>query len=554
MSLRWRFSLALLSSAILILGGLLLTLDHSLREMRLRRGQEWRTRQVDEVQLRLDRMASLTVASVEDLRSSTELRRFLEEAENQGGSERRDLRLWASEHAPQFELDHLLILSPGGRILSQLPKPQAQGVTHPQYRMLREQAHTKVLAWKSWAVDDSSGDLWWVGAVRELVYDNQSYLVVGASALSPGRLTEIASRSGARSLTLGIALHPLVSVPLPQSWRVEGELPLALDPGEPPSLPVLKSMRTRLLHLSLLSFLIVLVLTPLLAHGLVRPLDELRRAVHRMESGERQIEFAAGGPTEVKELAKALHDLSQSLQSSEARMRSAERRAAWREMARRVAHEIKNALSPLTLAMDNVETAAQREDPAARRALVASLGTAREQLGSLDRLVSEFRDFARTPRLNFQPAQALSLAELALASVREQYPKLEFRIVERATVGVVIVDPEQMRRVMQNLLANAAQAAPQAPIELALGVGPGAERWWFAVLDRGPGLPEEIASHWGEPYHTTKEGGTGLGLSIARQVVEGHQGVLSARTRKGGGLEIHADLPREASLAMEENT
>jgi len=313
-------------------------------------------------------------------------------------------------------------------------------------------------------------------------------------------------------------------------------------------------MRTRLLHLSLLSFLIVLVLTPLLAHGLVRPLDELRRAVHRMESGERQIEFAAGGPTEVKELAKALHDLSQSLQSSEARMRSAERRAAWREMARRVAHEIKNALSPLTLAMDNVETAAQREDPAARRALVASLGTAREQLGSLDRLVSEFRDFARTPRLNFQPAQALSLAELALASVREQYPKLEFRIVERATVGVVIVDPEQMRRVMQNLLANAAQAAPQAPIELALGVGPGAERWWFAVLDRGPGLPEEIASHWGEPYHTTKEGGTGLGLSIARQVVEGHQGVLSARTRKGGGLEIHADLPREASLAMEENT
>lgn len=554
MSLRWRFSLALLFSAILILGGLLLTLDHSLREMRARRGQEWRTRQVDEVQLRLDRMASLTVASVEDLMSSTELRRFLEEAEKQGGSERRDLRLWASEHAPQFELDHLLILSPEGRVLSQVPKPQAQGVTHPQQGMLREQAHTKVLAWKSWAVDDSSGDHWWVGAVRELAYDNHGYLVVGASALSPGRLTEIASRSGARSLTLGIALQPLVSVPLPQSWRVVGELPLALDPGEPPFLPVLKSMRTRLLHLSLLSFLIVLVLTPLLAHGLVRPLDELRNAVHRMESGERQIEFAGGGPTEVQELAKALRDLSQSLQSSEARMRSAERRAAWREMARRVAHEIKNALSPLTLAMDNVETAAQREDPAARRALVSSLGTAREQLGSLDRLVSEFRDFASTPRLNFQPTQALSLAELALAGVREQYPKIEFRIVEQATVGVVIVDPEQMRRVMQNLLTNAAQAAPHDPIELALGVGPGTEKWWFAVLDRGPGLPEEIASHWGEPYHTTKEGGTGLGLSIARQVVEGHQGVLSARARKGGGLEIHADLPREASLAMEEDT
>ncbi len=554
MSLRWRFSLALLCSAVLILGGLLLTLDHSLREMKARSGQEWRTRQADEVRLRLDRMASMTVASVEDLASSSALRRFLEEAEEQGGSERRDLRLWASEYAPRFELDHLLILSPEGRVLSQAPKPQAQGVMHPQYAMLREQAHTKVLAWKSWTADDSGDASWWVGAAREVSFEDRAYLVVGASALSASRLTEIASRSGAKSLSLGLALKPLISVQLPAGWRIQGELPLALDPGEPPSLPVLQSMRTRLFRLSLMSFLIVLVLTPLLAHGLVRPLDVLRRAVHRMESGEREIEFAVGGPTEVKELANALRDLSQSLQSSEARMRSAERRAAWREMARRVAHEIKNALSPLTLAMDNVETAARRDDPAARRALVSSLQTAREQLQSLDRLVSEFRDFARTPRLAFQPTQALSLAELALASVREQYPKLEFRIVERATVGVVSVDPEQMRRVMQNLLANAAQAAPHAPIELALGTGPGNDRWWFAVLDRGPGLPEEIASHWGEPYHTTKEGGTGLGLSIARQVVEGHQGVLSARARSGGGLEIHADLPREASLAREEDT
>jgi nitrogen fixation/metabolism regulation signal transduction histidine kinase len=420
--------------------------------------------------------------------------------------------------------------------------------------MFEEQAHTKVLAWKSWAPDERSDVIWWVGAVRELAYEDQSYLVVGASALSPERLTEIASRCGARSLALGLALQALIAVPLPENWRVEGELPLVLDPGEPPSLPVLQSMRTRLLHLSILSFLLVLVLMPLLAHGLVRPLDELRSAVHRMESGEREIEFTARGPTEVRELANALRELSESLQSSEARMRSAERRAAWREMARRVAHEIKNALSPLTLAMDNVETAAQREDPAARRALASSLKTAREQLESLDRLVSEFRDFARTPRLNFQRTQALALAELALASVREQFPGLEFRIVEHAAVGVVSIDPEQMRRVMQNLLTNAAQAAPHAPIELALGAGPGSERWWFAVLDRGPGLPEEIASHWGEPYHTTKEGGTGLGLSIARQVVEGHQGVLSARKRPGGGLEIHADLPREASLSLEEDT
>lgn len=553
MSLRWRWTLTLVLAAVLILGGVLVTLDHSLRELKSERAQEWRGRQAEEIRLHLDRVASLAVASVEDLTASSALRRFLDEAEEQGGSESRELRMWASEVAPRFELDHVLVLSSDGRVLSQVPAPEAQGVAHPQTALLRDATSSRVLAWKAWAPQDSTSALWWLGAVRELEYRNARYLIAGGSALTPQFLSDIAQRCGVRRLTLGLALDSFIKAPLPETWRVEGQLPLVFDPGDPPSLPVLQSIRRRLLHLSLLSFLFVLALTPLLARGLVRPLDELRRAVRRMESGDRQIEFATRGPAEVQELAGALRELSQSLDLSETRMRSAERRAAWREMARRVAHEIKNALSPLTLAMDNVETAARRSDPAARQALAFSLKTAREQLDSLDRLVSEFRDFARTPRLKFEATPALSLAELALASVREQFPRVAFSIVESASVGVVGLDPEQMRRVLQNLLANAAQAAPEAPVELALGTGPGSERWWFSVRDRGPGLPEEIASHWGEPYHTTKEGGTGLGLNIARQVVEGHGGVLSARARRGGGLEIHADLPRIATPMEDES-
>ena len=138
----------------------------------------------------------------------------------------------------------------------------------------------------------------------------------------------------------------------------------------------------------------------------------------------------------------------------------------------------------------------------------------------------------------------LGLCRAALSSLREGFPRVEFTIVEVSGVEEIEADAEQLRRAMQNLLLNAAEAVAEGEVELALGGGPGPDQWWFAVRDRGPGLPEEIRAHWGEAYQTTKKEGTGLGLAITRQIVEAHGGRLSVRARSGGGLEVKASLPR----------
>jgi nitrogen fixation/metabolism regulation signal transduction histidine kinase len=221
-------------------------------------------------------------------------------------------------------------------------------------------------------------------------------------------------------------------------------------------------------------------------------------------------------------------------------------------MARHLAHELKNALSPLALALDNVETAVERPDTVARPVLARSLATARDQLASLDRLVGEFRDFARTPGLVFAPADALAVGRAAVASATQVHPATPFSLEETQPVGELSADAEQLRRALHNLLINAAEAAPGRPVVLAVGGGPGRDRWWVAVRDEGPGLPAEIAAHWGEPYHTTKAQGTGLGLTVALQVIEGHGGRLEARPRRGGGLEVFASLPRDPRPAPTE--
>ena len=225
----------------------------------------------------------------------------------------------------------------------------------------------------------------------------------------------------------------------------------------------------------------------------------------------------------------------------------ARRDAAWAEVARRLAHEVKNPLTPIQLAAERL-----------RRRVLPQLGEAEAdvldrasstivaQVEALKSMVNAFSEYARPPALALRPVALPALADEVLAL----YEHGHARIVRRfdPELPTVTADPDRIRQVLHNLLKNALEATPAdaAPeIEVALAaVQDGGRRFAeLSVADRGQGLPAEFDPAWFEPYRSTKPRGTGLGLAIVRKIAEEHGGQLLAAPREGGGARFALRLP-----------
>jgi two-component system nitrogen regulation sensor histidine kinase NtrY len=230
--------------------------------------------------------------------------------------------------------------------------------------------------------------------------------------------------------------------------------------------------------------------------------------------------------------------MAEGLESARHAVQEAEREAAWRDVARKLAHEFKNMLTPMRLSLQMLETeidalpADRRET--SRRGLEAALG----EVAHLDRLAEQFSQYARLPEPSLEP---LDLAEVARAVAD----------LEGAAVSVsggtapVRGDRMLLTRAAHNLVRNAREAGPAgATVEVRTAVEDG--RAVIEVLDRGPGLPEDQRARAFEPYVSTKKRGSGLGLSLVRDIARRHGGVASLEPRDGGGLRARLLLPLES--------
>ncbi len=228
---------------------------------------------------------------------------------------------------------------------------------------------------------------------------------------------------------------------------------------------------------------------------------------------------------------------------------SAQRSAAWGEVARRLAHEIKNPLTPIQLSAERMQMKLASKLPAPE-AEILSRGTSMivNQVAAMQRMVDDFRDYARTP-----PAvlRALDLNAL-IRDVLGLYEQAAARPLARLADGLprVTGDDGQLRQVIHNLLQNAqdavaAAAAPTVTIETA--ALPEGVR--LTVSDNGPGFPQRIMASAFEPYVTTKAKGTGLGLAIVKKIVDEHQGAIELTNLPGGGASVVITLRAVARTA-----
>jgi len=245
-------------------------------------------------------------------------------------------------------------------------------------------------------------------------------------------------------------------------------------------------------------------------------------------------------------LEHALRNAATELEGARASELERARMKSWTEMARRVAHDIKNPLTPMAMAADRV---ARSPDPA-----TAEAGQVlQEEIGRLDALARSFAQFGRPPEGPLSPVDLRELLE-GLAR-RLSTPELPIRVELPEEAVTVEAYLEPLERAVRNLVANAQEAgAPVSesgsaptPVELRLEAGDGSVR--IRVLDRGPGIPPDLLPRIWEPEFTTKRRGTGLGLSMVRQVVDGHGGSVGASNREGGGAEFTVHLPVRAAGA-----
>jgi nitrogen fixation/metabolism regulation signal transduction histidine kinase len=226
----------------------------------------------------------------------------------------------------------------------------------------------------------------------------------------------------------------------------------------------------------------------------------------------------------------------------------AQREAAWAEVARRLAHEVKNPLTPIQLAAERLQYKLEEAlDADQRELLTKTTTTIRAQVDTLKRLVDAFGDYARPVSLKLEPVDLAGL----VGEVEDLYSGGDmaesFEINCDPATGRIIGDAGRLRQVLLNLVRNAQEAHPEGRPRLQISLGPQTrddqEGVFMSIQDDGPGFAEEVLERIFEPYVTTKARGTGLGLPIVRRIVEDHGGRISVGNTVGGGGEVRIWLP-----------
>ncbi|HEX9622111.1 MAG TPA: ATP-binding protein [Polyangiaceae bacterium] len=316
----------------------------------------------------------------------------------------------------------------------------------------------------------------------------------------------------------------------------------------------------------------------LFARAVVSRIDALAEATRRVASGDLTVRVPERGADELADLARAFNRMLEEVESSRARLEYLRRIGAWQEMARRLAHEIKNPLTPIQLAVQEVHRRYDGASSEYRRLLDTTLEIVEDEVATLRRLVSEFSGFARLPQARLEPsdlaqllreqAERTEMAEeeessAAGEAVALSQESLRFEIPEGSAPA--LLDRQMMRRVLVNLIANAAQATRQTPVleggesgaasataprpVVVVRLSREGDFYNLDVDDNGPGFPDELRDTVFDPYVTTKPDGTGLGLAIVKKTVVEHGGAVLATKSPLGGARVRVRLPVRDSAA-----
>ncbi len=295
------------------------------------------------------------------------------------------------------------------------------------------------------------------------------------------------------------------------------------------------------------------VLTGLfVARRTARDLDRLVEGSLAAARGDLDHRVPVRSKDEVGAVAAAFNFMMEDLKTSKEKLVIAERIAAWQDIARRLAHEIKNPLTPIQMAMDTLRKSWKKQHPSFEEILEESTRTVLEEADRLKKIVAEFSDFARMPKPELARIDLNEVVRYAL-SLYQGAVKVESHLAPE--LSEIDGDKGQLQQVLLNLVENARDAIgtrEDGRISVTTKRGEANDRLMLVVEDNGPGVPPELKDKVFAPYFTTKlaKGGTGLGLAIVHRIVSDHGGRITISDPRDRGARFTIELPLRSGAAL----
>jgi nitrogen fixation/metabolism regulation signal transduction histidine kinase len=307
----------------------------------------------------------------------------------------------------------------------------------------------------------------------------------------------------------------------------------------------------------LLSVIVVAVAVGIvLSRRVTRRVALLAEATARVGRGDLSVSVPSSVDDEIGDLTKSFNAMVSDIRDSRGRIEYLQRISAWQEFARRLAHEIKNPLTPIQLAVQEVHESYRGPDAVFQKRLDETLAIVQEEVATLRRLVGEFSAFAKLPEATLDDADLRDAArdmERALVGLPEEHgvsERVQVALRIASTPLPVRIDAMMLRRALDNLVRNAVQAilgrGADSNGRIEVRVQREGQNAVIEVADNGPGIDADHRARVFDPYYTTKSEGTGLGLAIVKKVVLEHGGEVSATGSDLGGAAFVVRLPLRA--------
>jgi nitrogen fixation/metabolism regulation signal transduction histidine kinase len=284
-----------------------------------------------------------------------------------------------------------------------------------------------------------------------------------------------------------------------------------------------------------------------------RPIERLAAGAREVAAGHWQARVEVHSRDEIGQLADAFNDMTRQLAEQRERLVQTERVAAWRELARRLAHELKNPLFPLQLTVENLQRAREQTPEQFDEIFSESTATLRAELESLKTIVSRFSDFAKMPAPEFEPVDLNESVRSVVKLFEPQFstvgrPPITPELYLDENLAQPQADPILLRKALENLVLNSLDAMPAGgTLTVRTSQHNGAVR--LDVTDTGAGLTPEECARLFTPYYTSKQHGTGLGLAIVQSVVSDHGGKIAVESAPGAGATFRIELPIERATS-----
>jgi signal transduction histidine kinase len=316
-----------------------------------------------------------------------------------------------------------------------------------------------------------------------------------------------------------------------------------------------KKIRNISLIIAAVGVIIGVIVSGVLTARVSRPIRDLAQAAAEVGQGNWDVRVEPASNDEIGSLASAFNQMTEELITQRERLVQSERVAAWRELARRLAHELKNPLFPLQITVENLMRARENTPEQFDEVFRESAATLLAEITNLKTIIGRFSDFSKMPAPQLQPVDlnemARSVVQLFQGQLKRDKTKIEADLQLDGQLPRVSGDPTLLRRVMENLVLNAIDAMPNGG-KLTLRTRMEGKVAVFEIGDTGKGLTREECDRLFTPYYTTKQHGTGLGLAIVQSVVSDHHGRVTVSSKQGQGTTFKVELPLWESAGEEQ--